>query len=123
MSHEYYLVHRDGAVFPPDALDAMRSYVRERWITHPWTEDLYFVFRSADERDRRLHRLNTEPDRPDYLTPTVWIAPEWVQLSSVCEPNTDGLFHAFVIWCQERWPCELMSTGEVISVDALLGEG
>lgn len=122
MPYEYYLVPEDeNQAFPQEVVEAMHDYLK-KLPSYRWEDGTYIVFHTVTDRDRRVPKLLAEPQRNDYLDPAIYIQPKEVMLSTVVNPKVDRYLYDFVLWCQERWPCQLYYGSESVSPEELIAE-
>src|SRR5713101_5487271 len=107
MSFEFELVPlTPSGVFTPEDHAEMRAW----WERFPvWTgpDGVIFVFENDEIRKLRLDRWRNNPGRNDYSTPHVKFFDDGNVQLSVVGDDTNQWLHDFVVWCQQRWPCEL----------------
>jgi hypothetical protein len=122
MSYEYYLVPKNEyQTFPQQTVDAMQNYLNNFPI-YIWEDGTYILFHSVADRDRRVPQLLAKPQRNNYLDPAIHIEPHEVMLSTVADPEVDQYLYNFVLWCQERWSCDLYYGGKTVSPEELIAE-
>ena len=122
MPYEYHLEPKDSNnPFPQELIEAMHKYM-ERIPNYVWKDGTYTLFRTVNDRDRRIPKLLTESKKNDYLDPLIHIKPHDIMLSAVADPETDQYLYDFVLWCQEHWPCQLYYDSEPVSPEDLTAE-
>ena len=122
MPYEYYLEPEDeNKTFPEHLIESMQTYLSQL-PSYRWTDGTYIIFQDVKTRERRVPLLLAEPQRNDYLDPTIHISPKEVILSSVVDPEVDCYLYEFILWCQKRWSCQLYYGSEPVSPEELMAE-
>lgn len=122
MPFDYYLMPTDERrSFPPDLVADMHRYLRGL-PSYQWEDGSYLLFQTEEDRDRRVPQLLANRERNDYLDPFIHVEEKEVMLSAVVNPDVDRYLYDFVLWCQQRWPCELRYFSQAVSPEALLAE-
>ncbi len=122
MPYEYYLIpQNENRAFSPEALAAMHEYL-QNLPSYRWEDGTYILFYTMADREYRVPKLLAQPQKNNYLDPTVHIQAHKVMLSTVVNPKVDQYLYNFVWWCQQRWPCQLYYGSQPASPDELLAE-
>lgn len=119
MPFEYHLIpNTENGRFDEEAMNSMRAFLGQ-FPHYIWQDGAYVLFRTADDRDRRVPKLLTQQGN-SYLDPIVSVQPESVFISSVADAEIDKYLHDFVTYCQAHWPCDLWYGTEMVPPDDLL---
>ncbi|MFT4165554.1 MAG: hypothetical protein QM650_09965 [Microlunatus sp.] len=121
MPFEFYLQPSRKTVFDPRAVEEMRAYLHAL-PSHRWPDSSYVLFKSADERTADLPSL-LEAAGPDYVHALVAVEPDYVLLVSVGDLDTNRMMYDFVVWCRQRWLCDLYEYEDQVEPQMLLQAG
>jgi hypothetical protein len=121
MPFEFYLQPAQEATFDTPVIEAMHAYLRAL-PSHQWPDGSYVLFSSTEERAADLPALMAATGN-DYTHALVAVDPDDVLLSAVGDLRTNEMMYDFVIWCRQRWRCDLYEYEVVVEPEILLQAG
>ncbi|MGF1489078.1 MAG: hypothetical protein ACFBSE_18480 [Prochloraceae cyanobacterium] len=122
MTWEYCLEPLDETkTFPQQLIVDMKAYLK-LFPSYVFSDGTFVFFKNVEDKNLRVPMLLANPQKNSYLEPTISIHSKMIVLSCVGNPNVDHYLYEFVLWCKERWPCQLYDGSEPVSPEELIAE-